>query len=691
MRSLDLGQDTKDSRGKYQMGWKNLERDPLDYILTDLLPVELSDRFSFFYLYEFLLRRENRKELLSIVESIKSNKDTASETSFKHNWSTHPLKYKIMKGTGTYREMSLMQPFSALNIYLFIQCYQKEILRYFEKNHIFSIRYHRNNTELSYKSSSKKITKYFLKSSQELKKIVIQQAGNYFKIFPFTSINGFTDSQYWRLSNFKYKYFAKIDYKSCFDSIYSHVYSQIIEPHMIDSKKAHNSNLFIVIDRILQNINGRSSNGILVGPEFSRMVAEILLEHIDIQVYLYLEKKGLFHKNDYRIYRYVDDIFIFTKESSYLDTIIQAYTSNANQYRLSINELKLIKAETPCLVKDWLEKTRVLADSISHLFFQGKSKEYNSLPEEEKHILLKVSSLNRLKDEITSLMKNFPAERKTIVSFLLSALLNNISKRKEGYKLFNEKKAVKHATSLLDLTLFIYAFFPSFDQSEKVISIFTYIDQEIDFCEINKSDKGNKKNKITRLLDRYMFIFQQGNMHDICDWFPFFFDKKLTFTTQCEKSFIEKAEELNDPIILANLLLYCQYNDTLKDLWLNKIEEIIQKNLLHIGKDIVEFEQFWFVIVFFNCPFLHDSCRKLLLEIIEKLKTANSKTENLPNSRIHLLLYRFFLENINNSQSGFFDWSKIKKFGERIIYRTYKRTIFKRYKKRAYGLYVSIN
>lgn len=40
------------------MGWKGLERDKLDYILTDLLPVELSEMFSFRPFYDFLMQNE---------------------------------------------------------------------------------------------------------------------------------------------------------------------------------------------------------------------------------------------------------------------------------------------------------------------------------------------------------------------------------------------------------------------------------------------------------------------------------------------------------------------------------------------------------------------------------------------------------------------------------------------------------
>ena len=109
------------------MGWSGLERNKLDYILTDLLPVEISELFSFSQLYAFLLKKENQKILDALIQEIKQNKAQSSSRMFEHGWSTKPLKYKILKGTDTMREMSVIQPFSALNLFLFIECYQKEI------------------------------------------------------------------------------------------------------------------------------------------------------------------------------------------------------------------------------------------------------------------------------------------------------------------------------------------------------------------------------------------------------------------------------------------------------------------------------------------------------------------------------------------------------------------------------------
>lgn len=504
---------------------------------------------------------------------------------------------------------------------------------------------------------------------------------------PFQSINTFTDANDWQSSNFKFKHFAKIDYKSCFDSIYSHVYSWIIEPHLVDAKRAENTNLFIEIDRILQNINGRSSNGILIGPEFSRMIAEILLQHIDQQVYLALDAEGLKYKQDYRVFRYVDDIFIFANDNNTIDMVINQFEHVANKFRLNINELKISKEETPSLPKIWLEETRVVADKIDSMFFQGSKKDFDAIPPEERCFVLKTHHVSRIKEQVSILIKKYPQQRRTVVSFLLSTLLNKISSRKNGYQLFKSKvSSIKRAIPLLDLAFYIYAFFPSFEQTEKVISLITYINQEVKFQESTEIDKQNPLNKLNGLLYKYDFIFETGNLHDLCDWFPFLYENQLKLPSRIEEILFEKADQLDDPIIFANLLIYSRYNKSLNLRWSEQINQIVEKHLFQLNnRNMIEFREFWFIIVFYNSPFLNPSTKDKILKAIRPITSQYNKN-NLNGSA--LLLVSNFMQN---NQSGFFDWSGIKKFGERIIYRTYKRTMFKHYKKRSYGLYVSLD
>ena len=56
------------------MGWNGLERNKLDFILSDLLPVELSELVSYTSLYSFLLEEKQKKILDSMVIVLRKSK-----------------------------------------------------------------------------------------------------------------------------------------------------------------------------------------------------------------------------------------------------------------------------------------------------------------------------------------------------------------------------------------------------------------------------------------------------------------------------------------------------------------------------------------------------------------------------------------------------------------------------------------
>lgn len=106
------------------MGWKGLERNKLDFILTDLLPVEVSELFSFTNFYDFLTESSQQKVINSLLKEFYRMK-AAGGLLFENGWGTRPLKYRIHKGTASTREMSIIQPCSALNLFFFIERIRK--------------------------------------------------------------------------------------------------------------------------------------------------------------------------------------------------------------------------------------------------------------------------------------------------------------------------------------------------------------------------------------------------------------------------------------------------------------------------------------------------------------------------------------------------------------------------------------
>ncbi len=659
----------------------NIERNPLDYLLTDIMPVEVSELFSFGKFYEFLLTKQSiLDEIIDEMRQLKAKNSDIPFTEQWGNWATTPLKFGILKGTQATRELNLVQPLAAMNIFFFIECYQKEILDILEENSCFSIRYHRKNSNLYYKQKNKRITHYFEKLSKKIDRGILQQTGAYFKIHKFNSVSSFTNSRLWRQCNFKYRNFAKVDYKSCFDSIYTHTYKWCIEKDTIDSKAAKNTNTYIVIDRILQNINGRSSNGLIVGPEFSRMIAEILLQHIDVEVKRQLTQSELLVGQDYRIFRYVDDIYIFSNSQEHTDTIIKTIETAARTYLLQLNDLKYFKSDTPVVLSTWLGKTRALSDRIANLFY--RKHELHDM-EGDKYLLKNgYIALDRIKDDFIYLINEYPKEQRYIVSFMLSTLLNNISGKKDGYMLFKPDKCGR-AYVLLDLTMYIYSFCPCFEHTQKVISMIVYMDDELHFTENELNHK-----KLSNLFRRYAFIFEKWNLNDLCNWFIFFYDFKISLVKSTESIIEDKLVVEDNPILWANYLIYSRYFDEYHTYICNKLEKLLKNKIEQMGgTEILLQKEFWYVLIFINCPYISGTLKTNMETKVRAL--IKTPATNLSSRTINLIC-DFLLQRTSNL---FYYWGYYHfNTSKQLTFRTYQRTLFKQYKsKRSAELYGSLD
>ena len=308
-----------------------------------------------------------------------------------------------------------------------------------------------------------------------------------------------------------------------------------------------------------------------------------------------------------------------------MDSIITAFSSIGNRYLLRLNELKLTKGITPCLPKKWLERTRILTDALDKFFDKRRKSEYDDLPEESKYLVKKdYFPVDRIKDEFVTLMNEFPENRRTIVSFLLSTLLNNISKIKDGYRLFSDEKSNK-ALLLVDLALFIFAFSPTFDSTRKLISMIVYMNDEVNFKE-----KNSKENKmLENAIRRYSFVFQRGNLPDLCDLFPFFADYGLSLDAVSEKSIIKKAESENNPITWANILLYSKYYESFYYEVKNKVEFVVQEQISKMSdSDLMMQTEFWYALVYHNCPYISEGLRTSINMKIAEIQ-SKAQTELL--------------------------------------------------------------
>lgn len=665
------------------MDLNNVKRNDLDYILTDVLPVELSDLFTYSYFYKFLM--QEKKVVEEMVKKIIRAKNNSSSNNvlFKgsKNWATIPLKYTVMKSFKSEREISILQPMAAVETFLFISAYQKEILNILEKGGVYSLRYHHRNNNLCYKNKNKAVIQYFQEESKNAKKDIIEQTGMYFDIKPYKSIASFTSSEEWFVLNSKYRYFVRTDYKACFDSIYTHTYKWLLGKDVNDTKEFKNVNIFTIIDRVMQNINARTSNGIVVGPEFSRMIAEILLQGIDVKVHNTLLNLGKEEGKDYNIYRYVDDIFIFTESEKLADKIIDIYAENARKYLLHLNEAKLSKKQVPFVLDSWLNDTNIYVSRVSNGIFTSKEEQrkiIDKYKEEEivsnKAYIFKDSMFFLMKaslmKQFNKLICDFKDKSKTVVAYCLGMILNKVQRNKLNLTIFKDNVSVNTIFEFLDFILYIYSYYPDYNNTQRLLSIISYIRDEVDLFK--------QKEQLQRLINKYAFIFGKANLNDLINLVLFCRQAKVEIPYKQECRIIDELRVKDDPILWASYMIYAQYSHKYSNSIKEEVCQIIKERMESIicKESIYTYREFWWLLIFNKSPLISQTIQGTFDTIIDSLEVSNSTDR-----KVGEICGDLFVSFLKNSNTQFFEWDiEQRDFLRDITFKTYERSIFKNYK-----------
>lgn len=659
-----------------------VERNRLDYILTDMLPVELPQLFTFNNLYLYL--EKNHNEIDKVIKELETDKYNINNNNILFSdklWKTAPLHFSILKPNNKYRQLSVVNPISAINVYLFLELYQKEILNLLEKKSIFSIRFHTKNNNLFYNSRIKDYIQYKFLKSKRFKKRIVEQTGTYFKLKKYNSLNSFMESKIWYNCTKKYKYFGKCDYKSCFDSIYTHTFKWISAKNVADSKGFCNNNLYTVIDRIMQNINNSTSNGILVGPEFSRMIAELLLQQIDIDVYEKLTTENIINKEDYEIFRYVDDLFIFAFQKENVEKIIQTYEKISSNYLLKLNEQKMEILEIPFISTKWLNEISYFSNDIASLFYKKEElniqKLLNNKELNELCLLKKNINFGALKRKFNEIICHFPDKKNSIVSYALQTFLNKLDIQHNEIKIFSTNISNKKLIAFLDLIFYCYSFYPSFDNTQKLISILNSISQEHNLSE--------KNFLLSKVIKEYSNIIIGTNLYDIVNLILIMAKYGINFNVNEETFLFDRIIKSDNPILLAVYCIYSAYNEDYKREIYHIVEKIISEKISNIIKkeEIMTYKEFWYILIFYDNPNILNTLKTKMKDIIVEYK--NNIKNSKPASAINKLLLEFML----NNDKLFFIWDiKNVDIEKEIAYRTYQRSIFKKYGKKTYTSYV---
>lgn len=596
--------------------------DKLRTLLTDVLPYELPLWFSNFTMYQ----RFSIKEHASAYKAI-SGLDFESKTGFYI-----PLDYLISRGgNNASRAISIMHPVAQLKVCDFYNTYD-DLIKYYCTKSKYSLRYpYRKSTKFYGKTQEgSKLTDGVESADEE--RIV---SSSYFKYKKYPFLYRFFESYEYHKLEKQFHSMLQVDVSKCFPSIYTHSIGWAVKNKRLAKSKSKGS-FDDEFDNLMQITNYRETNGIIIGPEVSRIFAEIILQKIDLNLVDKIQKQNKYQvSKDYDFRRYVDDYFVFFRSEEVKTAFIKALESCLLEYKMYLNEAKTTIASRPFATDISLAK-HALSHAIGE-YYSSRYKEKDTDSESIVELTKPSPKANKTISEIKMALANHNVEYSSISNYLFSA----ITKRTLTYLSKVAKIDVKEEFHLnwllvdLDVLFFVHAMDIRIRPTDRlgrlihdlleITSGWPESHKEI----INKKIFDHVKQAINIFINHAndMIGLETLNLLIILTMLPSKYQLPENKLTEYFGS-LEKHSETNDFYFRwITFMLYikkkAEYNQ-LRD----ELIKAADNYLLNSDDMFISSEYFMFYFDYMACPHIDKLVRKKMIEEVKKI-TLNSKNQTL--------------------------------------------------------------
>lgn len=407
-------------------------------VLTEVLPYETPFLFSNLSFYENLQIDGTARWL---KDNFYPTKDAPSQ----------PFEYHIhRRGGKKSRALCVVHPYAQVKVSDFYQKYCDYLI------------YLSNLSPFSLRHISTERRSIFVDDPEKDK---FQKYDSYFEYEDFNrEYKFFESSRFLRLEQ-KYKYQRILDIEKCFYHIYTHTFAWAVK-----GKEAIKDSLHIQektctceteFDDLMMNLNYRETNGIVVGPEFSRIFAEIILQRVDLNVLSRLKSEcDLIYGRHYEVKRYVDDYFIFFYSEDILNKIEAIVDEELVPYKLFLNESK---KETLC--RPFPNHITAAKADISSLFdrFYEKWKHGHTYMNQDREDFQ--SFANKIREVASTRQVGF----ESVVRYLLTLMSRSldtilINNEEEGFN-------IDVLLNIVEISLYVYSLDMTPSSSYKICKI----------------------------------------------------------------------------------------------------------------------------------------------------------------------------------------------------------------------------
>ena len=675
-------------------------------LFSDVLPYECPIIFSNRYLYRFLAKylwvgevgkketqlkqtkRTDEKEASAFAALLFGSYEQGnpiSDLKHKNNALFYPYHFNIAHKPNKNRTLSVIHPYNQWQVVEFYNQYKHSIL-YLCNQSKYSLRkphkiaqyfFYRDRLHRKLLGNKSDKVELFFNEYENLK--------TYFSYEKYSNIYKFYEDYRYQRAEKKFKYLVKFDLQSCFDSIYTHTISWATAGGADKVKVLpgyHGSWVGDAFDSLMQSVNARETNGIVIGPEFSRIFAEIILQYIDQKVEKELLEEKLHHKSTYECYRYVDDYFLFYNDEKDRKLFMESLTKWLKEFKLQISPSKTEEFERPFITKITIAKHRI-DDLFSDIFSTplweevesnlGAEKEddtENIDSDKAKEILDKKFSIylssNSVNAQIKALVRETGIEYRDIVNYLLEKMSQRLdsflNRYEKGFKKYEhlisnddvsnddkdkseelsevaQRKLTSYLVAVIDVAFFV---FNSNRQVNTTLKLQKIMNTIVIYAKRYGDSKSNPEVRFQtiskdiifkKIQDEIALVLSTTDSHRYTlheSLYLLILAKELgtayLFAPIVIDSFIKKSE-LQYNLFACIILMYYYANHQCYD----RQKELLKKEILKKYRLVAESERkrnselTILTADMMTCPFVDDAYKQSLLTLMGITKTEDQR------------------------------------------------------------------
>lgn len=458
-------------------------------VLTETCPYEVPIIFENIGVYNLLKANSGERE----VEHGITRSFLAIVLGKKRTDFTVPFSYKIRKDSFSFREVSLLHPASQLEVVEFYKEFQHKIINVCSVSD-FSIRAPKKIAGKYYQPNNSQLTNEFKsdKMVDSKNENLYKHLTSYFSYGGHRRLYNFFDSAEFMMLERKYSNFWALDINKCFDSIYTESINWSVHEKDFFKINSGVGNTFgSVFTKLMESANYNDSSGILIGPEVSRIFAEVIFQRIDRNVKESLAARKIMQGVDYDIRRYVDDIYLFATGDEIARIVFAVIEEKVKEYKLSLNHSKTIKVGRPFVTKQ-TQTMMEIKSRFKTLERQLVEKEKGELKFAPKRLIKRKYLVVSFVNEIKSLCFDDPSSYTMACNFLIKAIANLIVKfcRKNIKRQLDEAVAARYSSFFLVVIEFVFHFYtvnPSHSGAVQLCKITEFI---VRFCDKKFKDES---------------------------------------------------------------------------------------------------------------------------------------------------------------------------------------------------------